>query len=198
MAFSRMPLEEWFDRYQYEIKYDIGESAIKYCSLDKLNIDLDAVQLRYGHHCGRPDLRQKIAEDYKGLTERDILVTSGGAEANFSIVCALAGPGDHVIVEHPNFSPLYEVPRKLGCEVTFLNLRFEDKFEPDLARLERLITPRTRLITFTHPNNPTGSMISASTLQRLVRIAESRQIHLLFDETYRDLTFGDRSCPRHR
>src|ERR1051325_7455172 len=110
-----MLLEEWFDKYQYETKYDIGESAIKYCSLGELKINLSAVPLRYGHHCGRPDLREKIAEDYPGLSGSDVMVTSGGAEANFSIVSALVGPGDHVIVEHPNFAPLYEVPRKLGC-----------------------------------------------------------------------------------
>jgi aspartate/methionine/tyrosine aminotransferase len=191
MLFSRMPLEEWFDKYQYEIKFDIGESAVKYYNLGQLQIDLGAVPLRYGYHCGRPDLRAKIAEGYPGLSGDNVLVTNGGAEANFSIVSALAAPGDHVIVEHPNFAPLYEVPRKLGCEVTFLKLRFEDRFEPDLERLEHLITPRTRLITFTHPNNPTGSMISCEMLKRLVRIAESRGIYLLFDETYRDLTFGD-------
>ena len=191
MWFNRMPLEEWFDKYQYEIKYDVGESAVKYLTFDELDIDLGKLPLRYGYHLGRPDLREAIALQYDGLKMEDILVTPGASESNFAIVATLMNPGDHVIIEHPNYTSLYEVPRSLGGRVTLLPLQYENNFKPDLDELRSLITPKTKLISLTHPNNPTGSMITEEALHEVIKIAEDNDIFLLFDETYRDMAFGE-------
>jgi aspartate/methionine/tyrosine aminotransferase len=195
MWFKRMELEIWFDKYQYEIDYDIGESAVKTLDVKDLDIDLSEVSLRYGYHRGKPELRECIAGQYPGLKEENIIVTTGASEANFLVVSALVKPGDHVIVEHPNYPSLYEVPRSLGCSVDLLTLRFEHRFKPDLSALERKITPKTRLISLTHPNNPTGSMISREELQSIIDLVESRGLYLLFDETYRDMANGDQILP---
>jgi aspartate/methionine/tyrosine aminotransferase len=192
MWFQRMPLEDWFDTYQYEIEYDVGESAVKYLRFDELKIDLDTLPLRYGYHMGRPDLRQLVAQQYQGLDADQVMVTSGASEANFAVVAALVEPGDHVIVEHPNYPSLYEVPRSLGCAVSFFRLTPHNLFQPDVSELESLITPKTKLISLTHPNNPTGSMISEDALREAIAVAESHGIYLLFDETYRELAFGER------
>ena len=189
MWYQRMVLEDWFDTHQYTIDYDVGESAVKFVSLGDLDLDLAGVALRYGHHRGLPELREVLAADYEELSADDILVTAGGSEANFAIVFALVRPGDHVVVEHPNYPSLYEVPRSMGCDVTLFQLRREDGFKPDLDELERLITPKTKLISLTHPNNPTGSMIDASELERAVAIAEKHDVYLMFDETYRELAY---------
>ena len=190
MWFKRMSLEDWFETYQYSINYDIGESAIKYKTFGHMEIDLSDLKLRYGHHIGRADLRALIANSYEGLEVDDILVTTGASEANFCIVTALVKPGDHVIIEHPNYTSLYDVPRGLGCDVSFFSLNFENQFKPDISQLEKLIKPNTRLISLTHPNNPTGSMISEKELRAAIEIAEKHDIYLMFDETYRDLSFG--------
>ncbi len=187
MWFERMTLEIWFDDHQYSVDYDIGESAFKFYSLSQLGMDLDATQLRYGHHYGRPDLRNLIAEFYNGLSGSDIIVTSGGSEAIFCICSALLKPKDHVIVEHPNYPSLYTIPRGLGCDVSLHTLTFENQFKPDLNLLESQIQDNTKLISFTHPNNPAGSMISSKGLERLIEICENRDIFLLFDETYREM-----------
>ena len=191
MWFKRMSLEDWFDTHQFTCRYDVGESAIKFLKLQDLGLDLGSIDLRYGHHTGAPELREALSREYSGLTKDDILVTSGGAEAIFSICMTLLKPGDHVIVEHPNYPSTYEVPRGLGCDVDLFRLEFESAFEPDLDRLEKTIRPNTKLMIFTHPNNPTGSMISKEQQARLIRIAEERQIYLIFDETYRHLAFGE-------
>jgi aspartate/methionine/tyrosine aminotransferase len=191
MWFRRMPLEDWFDAYQYQIEYDVGESAIKYLRFGELNVDLDTLPLRYGYHLGRPELRQLIAMQYDGLGADQVMVTNGASEANFIVVAALVKPGDHVIVEHPNYPSLYEVPRSLGCEVSLFRLNRSSQFQPDLSELESLITPQTKLISLTHPNNPTGSMISEDALRDAIAMAELHNVYLLFDETYRELTFGE-------
>ena len=194
MWFKRMPLEDWFDTYQYEIAYDVGESAVKFHTFDELNIDLGRLPIRYGYHRGRPDLREVIAHQYEGLTADDIIVTTGASEANFATVSALVKPGDHVIVLHPNYPSLYEVPRSLGCDVSFLHLRHEANFALNLDELKRLITVKTKLISLTYPNNPTGAMISEEVLHEVVAFAESQNIFLLFDETYRELAY-DKPLP---
>jgi aspartate/methionine/tyrosine aminotransferase len=190
-----MELEIWFDKYQYAVDYDIGESAVKTLSVKDVDIDLDTVLLRYGYHSGHPDLRAVIAQQYPGLSGDQIIVMTGASEANFVVVSALVKPGDHVIIEHPNYPSLYEVPRSLGCDVSLLRLKFENQFKPDLNELERLITPQTKLVSMTHPNNPTGSMISEKDLRRIVDLVESYDTFLLFDETYRHMGSDDKLLP---
>ncbi len=192
MWFKRMPLEDWFDTYQYEVEYDVGESAIKYHNFDELNINLGSLPLRYGHHKGRPDLRDTISKSYEGFTGNEIIVTTGASEANFIIVSALVKPGDNVIIEHPNYPSLYEVPRSLGCDVTLFSLEYSNNFKPDLDKLKSLLKPNTKLISLTHPNNPTGSMISADELEKYVEFAEENNAYLMLDETYRELAFETR------
>jgi len=194
MWFERMTIEDWFDTHQFRVKYDIGESAVRFHDMGSLHIPLDKVELRYGHHTGEPGLREEIATDYPGLSPAQVLVTSGAGEAIFCIFAALLKPGDHVIVEHPNYPQLYTVPRGLGCEVDLFTLDFDAAFKPDFDRLEAMIRPDTKMICFTHPNNPAGSMITPAELQRLVALAEKHDCLLLFDETYAALDF-DKTLP---
>jgi aspartate/methionine/tyrosine aminotransferase len=191
MWFQRMTLEIWFDAHQYRVDHDIGESAVRYSAVADLGIDLDGVALRYGHHAGRPDLRELIAGRDDGLGADDVVVTTGASEANFAVVSALVHPGDHVLIEHPTYPSLYEVPRSLGCDVTLFTLDYDDGFRPDLERFEALIRPETKLISFTHPNNPTGSMITFADLEALVGMAERHGTHLMFDETYREMSYPE-------
>jgi aspartate/methionine/tyrosine aminotransferase len=189
MAFKRMLIEEWFDTYQFQKDYDIGESGMKFKNLTDLDIDLNQVDLRYGYHLGRPELRELIASQTPGLTAGEIGVTNGAGEAIFALVAALVGPKDHVIVEVPNFPSLYEVPSSLDRDLSYFQLEFEDGFRPDIKRLKSLIKPETRLIVLTHPNNPAGTVISKSELEELIELAEANHAYLLMDETYRELSF---------
>jgi len=105
-----MSLEVWFDDYQYLVENDLGESAVKFLTVGDLGIDLNRVELRYGHHAGSPALRRCIADHYPGLSADHVVVTSGASEAIFALNAALVKPGDHVIVEHPNYPSLYDIP----------------------------------------------------------------------------------------
>lgn len=195
MWFKRMELEIWFDRYQYAIDYDIGESAVKTLAVKDVDVDLGKTLLRYGYHSGRPDLRTCIADQYPGLSQGHVIVTTGASEANFAVVAALVKPGDHVVIEHPNYPPLYEVPRSLGCDVSLLTLKYEDRFKPDLDELKSKITPATKLVSLTHPNNPTGSIISEEELCEVIDVIEFYETYLLFDETYRHMAYGENLLP---
>ena len=107
MVFKRMPLEDWFDKYQYEVDYDIGESGMKFFRVKDLGIDLDEVELRYDYHLGRPELKEKIAEMCDGCSMENVAVTTGASEANFTLIAHLVNRSDHMIVEHPTYRSLY-------------------------------------------------------------------------------------------
>jgi aspartate/methionine/tyrosine aminotransferase len=190
MVFKRMALEDWFDTYQFEVDYDIGESGMKFLKVADLGIDLDEIELRYGYHLGGPELREEISSLY-GLTKENVAVTTGASESNFAVIAHLVGSDKHMIVEHPTYPSLYEVPRSLNLDLSLLHLKWEDGFKPDVDKLRALIKPNTRLITLTHPNNPTGSQIDEKSLLEIIEIAESNDIYIMLDETYRDLTFKE-------
>jgi aspartate/methionine/tyrosine aminotransferase len=185
-----MQIEEWFDSYQYDVDYDVGESGVKFLTFSSLNLNLGDLPLRYGHHRGSPELRELIAQDYEDFSSNQIVVTNGASEANFAVVASLVDTSDRVIVEHPNYPSLHEVPKSLNRRTDLLHLSFEEKFKPNLEKLESLITPQTKLITLTHPNNPTGSVITEKMLYEIIEIVEKHDAYLLFDETYRELSFN--------
>lgn len=193
--FERLQIEEWFDKYQYKVECNIGESGIKSQTMNDLGIDLGNIVLRYGHHSGAPELREMIARDYPGLSKDNIAVTTGAAEAIFAIVASLVGPNDQVLVEHPNFPSLYMIPTSLERDVQLYKLSFEEKFKLDFEKLKRQIGPRTKLVMLCRPNNPTGAVISTNELEKVIEIIEASNAYLLVDETYRELHFGVPSVP---
>ncbi|MHA2221837.1 MAG: aminotransferase class I/II-fold pyridoxal phosphate-dependent enzyme [Candidatus Thorarchaeota archaeon] len=191
MTFDRMPLEIWFDEYQFEVECDIGESGMKFFSLKELDVDLSNVDLRYGYHLGHPELRSEIVKGYKGQTIDNVAVTTGASESNFCVIAHLVGPKDHIIVEHPTYPSLYQVARSLGRDLSLFHLKWEDDFRPDMDSLRKLVKPNTKLITLTHPSNPIGSVITKDEIKHALEIAEEVGAYLMVDETYRDLMFGD-------
>jgi aspartate/methionine/tyrosine aminotransferase len=88
------------------------------------------------------------------------------------------------------------IPESLGADVKRLLLRAENRYLPDLEELRRLVTPRTKLLAFTNPNNPTGSLMDSALLDEVVRIAASVGAYILSDEVYRGTTqVGDTLTP---
>jgi aspartate/methionine/tyrosine aminotransferase len=189
MVFTRMPLEIWFDEYQFEVDYDIGESGMKFLSVKELGLDLNEIELRYGYHLGHPELRNEIAKQYSGMNNENVAVTTGASEGNFAVIGHLVGSKDHLVVEHPTYPSLYQVPRSLERDLSLLRLTWENEFRPDMDRLRKLVKSNTKLITLTHPNNPTGSVITKEELKEAIEITEGVGAFLMVDETYRDMMF---------
>ena len=143
------------------------------------------LRLGYSEAPGTIELRRAIAATYRGAEPEQILVTTGAIEANFLLFNVLLEPGDHVVAVYPAYQQLYSVPRAIGCDVSLWKLRPETGFRYDLDELERLVTPRTRLIVINTPHNPTGAMLSERDLARIDALAESVGARVLSDEAYR-------------
>jgi len=196
MKFPRMPIEaESPEQLGYErLRFNLTESSVRDRSFAELGVMLDDLVLCYTDHLGHPGLRGLIAERAgAGFGADDVLLTAGAAQALFVIAVTLLDPGDHMIVVRPNYATNIETPRILKCDVTCIDLEFDWGFQLDLDRLSAAMRPNTRLISLTQPHNPTGVSMSADTLRGAIALAERVGAHVLVDETYRDMSFVEKT-----
>jgi alanine-synthesizing transaminase len=121
----------------------------------------------------------------KGITTvRDVFVTSGVSETVDLCLSALVNPGEDVLTPKPDY-PLYSaVLCKLGIGLNAYDLNEEDAWQPELADIERKITPRTRGIVLINPNNPTGSLCTRQMLEQIAELARRHNLIVFADEIY--------------
>ncbi|MGA8200521.1 MAG: aminotransferase class I/II-fold pyridoxal phosphate-dependent enzyme, partial [Candidatus Sulfotelmatobacter sp.] len=121
----------------------------------------------------------------KGITTvRDVFVTSGVSETVDLCISALVNPGEDILTPKPDY-PLYSaVLCKLGIPINAYDLNEEDAWQPELADIERKLTPCTRAIVLINPNNPTGSLCSREMLERIAEIARRNNLVVFSDEIY--------------
>ncbi|WP_026621560.1 aspartate/methionine/tyrosine aminotransferase (plasmid) [Ensifer sp. WSM1721] len=192
MQYARMMIEkESPEEYGYDlIKYNLSESSIADQTLSDIGVTIPDLKLLYGEHRGDRELRGLVVEKDDGLRADNVLMTAGAAGALFIISTTLLSKEDHLVVVRPNYATNIETPRAIGCDISYIDVSFDDKFALNLDEVRAAVKPNTRYISVTCPHNPTGTMFSRSDLDALIEIAESRGCYLLVDETYRDLSYG--------
>jgi aspartate/methionine/tyrosine aminotransferase len=192
-----MPIEiESPEQLGYDaIAHNLSESSVADQRLSDLGVDveIDSLLLCYGDHLGAPVLRDAVASEGDGITADDVLVTLGAAAALFCVATSVLEPGDHVVVVRSNYATNLETPRAIGADLETVDVSFDSQWRLDISRVANAVQPgRTKLISVTCPHNPTGTMLDLDGLHALVDIAERAGCVLLVDETYRDLTMGQR------
>lgn len=120
--------------------------------------------------------------------DTEITITSGATEGIFSTLSALVRPGDEVILFQPCYDSYVPVVQLNGGTPKFATLRFPD-YRIDWDEVRRAITPRTRLLFFNSPHNPTGMVLSADDLRELKRVLEGTDALVVSDEVYEHITF---------
>lgn len=151
----------------------------------------------YGPSAGLPKLREAIARDagrMRGIdvSPEEVVVVPGGKPIIFYTMLALAGEGDEVIYPNPGF-PIYEsMINFVGAKAVPIPLREERQFRLDVRELERLITPRTKLIILNSPANPTGGVLEEQDIREFAAAIGDRNIMVLSDEIYCRLIFEGR------
>ncbi|KAB8262388.1 pyridoxal phosphate-dependent transferase [Aspergillus pseudonomiae] len=152
---------------------------------------VQSTPMNYGpSFTGLEQLRENIANLYSDdslvpVSSDKILTTPGASLANFIVLFALIGPGDHVIVQYPTYQQLYSLPASLGAQVSLWKAKENDNWKLDIEELERLIQPNTKMIVLNNPQNPTGAIIPKSSLEEIIRIAKNHSITVFSDEVYR-------------
>ncbi len=149
---------------------------------------------KYGPSQGMPELREAICESLlatRGVkaTPDEVVVTPGAKPIIFFGILATVNPGDEVLLPDPGF-PIYEsVVRFVGGVPVSAPLLESTGFALDLAALERLVTPRTRLLIFNSPANPTGGVIAPGDIARIAALAERHDLWVMADEIYSQILY---------
>jgi aspartate aminotransferase len=150
---------------------------------------------RYVSTRGIPALRAAIA-NYLRRTRRlevgseEVLVAPGCKMALSLAMMALIEPGDEVLYPDPGF-PIYpSFTRGLGATAIPFGLEEKNNFQPDLKEIAAKIMPRTSVLIFNSPNNPTGTVFSREALQQLADLARKHDLWVLADEVYARIVFN--------
>ena len=156
---------------------------------------LELGRTKYTANSGLKELRGEICNylqrrfdlHYK---EENILVTVGGSEAIDLTIRAVVQPGDEVIIPAP-CSVCYEpITQLTGGVPVPIATRAEDQFRLTADQLRAAITPRTKLLIFPYPNNPTGAVMSAAEMEEIAAVLRETNVLVLSDEIYSELTYG--------
>ncbi|HEY1338082.1 MAG TPA: aminotransferase class I/II-fold pyridoxal phosphate-dependent enzyme, partial [Bryobacteraceae bacterium] len=190
MKIEKFEMERMQSTWENVVEMDLSESGVRPVSLAEMaemGLDIDAIlatPLSYSQSNGTIPLRETLARQYPGATADHIEVTNGTSEANYLLALALIRDGDEVAFEVPNYMQYWGVPRSLGAKVNTFRLRIDRDWEPDWDEFDRAVNPKTRLVYVSNPNNPTGSVLSDSAMERIVRRCESVGAYLIADEVY--------------
>ena len=206
MKIKPFAVEEWMNAWEVGAKYNIAETCVDSISMNELfeltGEDkteflnrLCARRLSYGDIEGLPEFRKGVCGLYKTLNIENIVPTHGASGANHHVFYSLISPGDRVVSIMPTYQQLYSIPESYGADVQILHLSKENNYLPDLEKLRRLVTPKTKMICINNPNNPTGALMSEQLLREIVEIARSADAWILCDEVYRHLSQEDGWCP---
>jgi len=157
---------------------------------------LRAGQTGYTNNSGLPELREAIS----GYVDRlyglrydpasQVLVTIGVSEALWLAMKAILDPGDEVLVVEPCFVANTASVEMAGGVPVMVQTRVENDFQVTGAELEQHITPRTRAILISYPNNPTGATLTRERLLEIADVAERHDLVVISDEIYERLVYG--------
>ncbi len=190
MKIEQFEMERMQSTWENLVEYDLSESGIRPLTLDELvemGLDMDAlmkVPLGYSQSNGTTELKELLTQIYPGATVDQVEVTNGTSEANYLLALSLIREGDDFALEMPNYMQLWGVPRSLGAVVKPFRLRFDDNWEIDWDEFDAALTANTGVVYVSHPNNPTGKVMSEDSMKRIVARCEETDTWLLSDEVY--------------
>jgi aspartate/methionine/tyrosine aminotransferase len=167
---------------------NIVEAAVRACR--------DPKNHKYTPAAGLPELREAIAVK----TKRDsgfecqasqVLVTNGGKHAVFTAFAALCDPGDEVICPAPYWTTYPEAIVLAGGVPVVLQTDETNGFKVTVEQLDAALTPRTKVLLFVSPDNPSGAIYSPDEVEAIGRWAVDKGVWVLTDEIYEHLVYGD-------
>ena len=138
----------------------------------------------------REALRDYYARFDVAVTADEIMITTGGSEAILFFLLACLDPGDEIIIPEPFYANYNGFAHMAGVRVVPITCAIEEGFRlPEPGAFADKVTPRTRAIVITNPNNPTGACYSRSALEGLARIVREHDLYLCADEVYREFSY---------
>ncbi|MGB3525198.1 MAG: pyridoxal phosphate-dependent aminotransferase [Flavobacteriales bacterium] len=163
------------------------EAAQKAISENKWN--------KYPPVMGYPDVRAAISEKFKRDNGLDyapdqVMVSTGAKQSIMNVVVSLVGPGDEVVIPAPFWVSYAEQVRFTGATPVLVPSTLEEDYKPPISRIAAAITPRTRLLMFSSPCNPSGSVLTMAELDELATVVlKWPDLYVISDEIYEHIVF---------
>lgn len=190
----------------YAVKAEQAEKKIYHMNIGQPDIETPAAYfeavkafsqrvLAYAPSAGVPELIEAVRGYYAGigapLTDRSILISTGGSEALQMTLACILDEGDEIIIPEPFYPNYHTFVSLTGARIRSLTTRPEEGYRFAFRdRIEPLINERTRAILFTNPGNPTGAILTREEMQLLADIAKEYGLFLIGDEVYREFVYG--------
>ena len=190
MRFQPFQMERWQSTYEHRVRYNLSESGVHPLTVRELleladsDIDIGDVLLGYGQSNGSDELRSAIAALYPAATEASVLVTVGGAEANFTCFWHLFEKKREAAVVVPTYGQVPGLLESFGSRLRPVPLVEDDGWQPDLEALERALDDGARFVLVTNPNNPTGSALTIESMERIAEMTDRHGAWIMADEVY--------------
>ena len=151
----------------------------------------------YTSNAGTQKLRDALSDyltsfDLHYDPKKEIIVTCGGSEAVDAAIRALVDEGDEVIVHSPNFVCYEPLVNLCGGKCVTIETVAEEDFKVTPEKLRAAISPKTKLLVLSYPNNPTGAVMEREDLEALANVIKDTDICVLSDEIYAELTYGQK------
>lgn len=139
---------------------------------------LDDGYTYYTSNYGTEELRQAAADKFRrdnglDMNMEDVIVTVGANQAVSIAMTGLLDSGDEVLVPNPSWLHYFYCAELAGAKTVSYPLLEENEFNAQIEDIEKLITPRTKMIIVNTPNNPTGSVLSRESLERIAQLQKS-------------------------
>jgi len=149
---------------------------------------------RYTSAPGIKDLREAVVEKYRrqygvDFSVPEVVISCGAKHTLFNLAFALFEEGDEVLLPVPYWVTFPEQFKMVGAVPVEVMTREEDDFVLKASALEAKVTSRTRAMVVNTPNNPTGAVIPADEMDRIVDLALDRDLMIIFDECYEFFVF---------
>ncbi len=194
MNLELFALERIQSEWENIVDINLTESGVEPISMSELISDESELnkilnaRLGYSQTNGTIALRETIASMYKGATADNIVVTNGGAEANFLTIWNLLNESNdkkEVVVMQPNYNQIFGLIKVLGGSlVPFYLKMLGDEWIPDIEGLKEAVSRDTLAITICNPNNPTGATFGSNYLKAISEIAQDIGAWIISDEIY--------------
>lgn len=166
-------------------------AEIKRAAIEAIETNKNGYAVSQGMPVLRDKLQARLDAEF-GRGERGVIVTCGTSGGLVLAILALVNPGDEVIVFDPCFVIYPSLVKLAGGRCVFIDTYPDFRIDPE--RVRAAITPRTRLVLFNSPGNPTGAVAGQSETRALAELAAERGIALVSDEIYREFCYDEAFC----
>ncbi len=180
------------------ISFGVGEPDFNTPAhiVEAAKVALDKGQTKYTPSSGTLDLRKAICEKFQrdndlSYEPSQIIVSNGAKHSIFNVCYAVINDGDEVIVPAPYWLTYPEVVKVCGGVPVIVEASKENSYKITPEQLKAAITPKTKMLIFNSPSNPTGAVYSEEEVRALAKVCEEAEIFVLADEIYEKLVYTD-------